>query len=228
MRRLTTLIAILLAVVAFAPAQAAGKGPGGSKGSGWGGQSNWQQNSGQMRQNFSNYSQPYYAGNKDNRDDSRYRWDNGRWWYWGPGNRWSWWNNGRWTDYGNDYYYTGQPVLENFSGDPIKIVNPAKTGVTLSYSLNGATYSIPPGYSQDLREDRAWTIQFSRGPNMDQAEYGLQPGVYTFARTDHGWELYHGDFPPTPATTSPPTAAPMNPPATPMNPPATPINPPAQ
>ena len=53
------------------------------------------------------------------------------------------------------------PILENFSGGPIKIVNPAKSGVTLSYMLDGNAFTMPPGYSQEFQEDRAWVIEFS-------------------------------------------------------------------
>jgi hypothetical protein len=160
----------------------------------------------------------FIGGNGEGRESSRYRWDNGRWWFWGPGNRWMWYgDDGRWQDNSNAYVVQ-RPILENFSGDPIKIVNPAKNGVTLNYMLNGSAYTIPPGYSQDLREDRAWVIQFSRGENLDQARYGLQSGVYTFARADHGWELFRSELPqmvappaPIAAPTNPPTTAPANP-----------------
>ena len=71
-------------------------------------------------------------------------------------------DDGRWLNYGNAYVVQ-RPILEDFSGGPIKIVNPAKNGVTLNYTLDGNAFTIPPGYSQDLREDRAWVIEFSRG-----------------------------------------------------------------
>jgi hypothetical protein len=178
-------------------------------------------------QNFSVKNKPEFKDSKEGHDDWRYRFDNGRWWFWGPGDRWMWYgDNGRWLDYGNAYVVR-RPILENFSGAPIKIVNPAKNTVTLNYLLNGATYSIPPGYSQDLSEDRAWVIQFSRGADMDQAKYGLQSGVYTFANTNHGWELFRSDFPQTGAPL-PPSAAPTNPTLAPSNPSTAPVNPPSQ
>ena len=83
----------------------------------------------------------------------------------------------------------------NFSGRPITITNPATNKAALNYTLDGTAYSIQPGYSQDFREDRAWVIQFSRGANLDQARYGLQSGLYSFASTDHGWELYRSELP---------------------------------
>jgi len=103
--------------------------------------------------------------------------------------------------YGYPYgYYAGvtpyvvqRPIIADttFSGLPITIVNPATNSMTLSYVLNGVTYSIPPGSSQDLTLDRSWVISFSRGGNFGEARYGLEPGVYTFSNTDHGWELFH-------------------------------------
>jgi hypothetical protein len=170
-------------------------------------------------QNFDAKNKPEFSGMKEGHDDWRYRFDNGRWWFWGPGDRWMWYgDDGRWLDYGNAYVVR-RPILENFSGGPIKIVNPTKNAVTLSYLLNGVVYSIPPGYSQDLSEDRAWLIQFSRGANLDQARYGLQSGVYTFTSTNNGWELFRSEFPQTTAPL-PPTAAPTNPSVAPVNPPS--------
>jgi hypothetical protein len=148
------------------------------------------------------------AGAASNPDSWRYRSDNGRWWYWTPQNRWMWYgDDGQWVYYNADanstanQYTVQRPILADpapeatFSGGPIAITNPATNKATLSYTLDGAAYTIPPGYSQDLREDRAWVIQFSRGANLDQARYGLQSGLYSFTSTDHGWELYHSTLP---------------------------------
>ena len=59
----------------------------------------------------------------------------------------------------------GRPVdaAAKSSGGSITITNPATNFATLSYTLDGRAYTIPPGYRQELREDRAWVIQFSRG-----------------------------------------------------------------
>jgi len=240
MRCCMTSFAILLALIAFGPAQTMAKDPGdhGHGGGKSGGEksggekggnphvgvgngagvnlgipSNMGGSGGQKmsRQTFDAHTRPEFSGGHgEGRDSWRYRWDNGRWWFWGPGNRWMWYgDDGRWLDYGNAYVVQ-RPILENFSGGPIKIVNPAKNGVTLNYLLGGNAFTIAPGYSQDLREDRAWVIQFSRGENLDQARYGLQSGVYTFTRTDAGWELYRTEFPQM-AAPPPPMAAPANP-----------------
>jgi hypothetical protein len=137
------------------------------------------------------------------RDSWRYRQDNGRWWYWGPDNRWMWYgDDGQWQYYGNERVVQ-RPILESFSGGPIKIVNPAKSGVTMKYMLDGNAFTIPPGYSQEFQEDRAWVIEFSQGANMDQMRYSLRSGVYKFASTDHGWDLYRSEVPQTVATKPP-------------------------
>ena len=76
--------------------------------------------------------------------------------------------------------------------------------------LNDATYSIPPGYSQNLTLDRPWVISFSRGENLGEARYGLETGLYTFASTDHGWELYRGEVAQPNVVQTPPNTLPMN------------------
>ena len=119
--------------------------------------------------------------------------------------------------YGYGYgYYSGvpyvaeRPIYQNPppSGLPIKITNPAKNAVTLSYTLNGVPYTIPPGYSQQLVQDRAWVIGFSRGANFGEAQYGLEPGVYSFSASDHGWELYRGPLAQSGTATVPSNPAP--------------------
>ncbi len=254
MRFLLRSFTVLLVMVAFDSTQTLAKGPG-SGNSGSGMQSNDHQNNGNNGSNASNgtgffsgkgmnsgqsmgqgmnsnkvfdaNNKPEFSGSKgEGRDSWRYRWNNGRWWFWGPGDQWYWYgDDGRWLYY-NNAYVVNRPVLENFSGDPIKIVNPAKNAVTLNYTLDGILFNIQPGYSQDLREDRAWVIQFSRGENLDQARYGLHPGVYTFGRSDHGWELYRSELPQAVAPPAPITA-PTNPSIAPANPTAAaPTNPP--
>lgn len=82
-----------------------------------------------------------------------------------------------------------------FSGGPISIINPATNTATLSYTLGGDAFTIPPGYRQNFHEDRAWAIRFSPGANHDEVQYRLHTGLYTFTNTDHGWELYHSKSP---------------------------------
>jgi hypothetical protein len=46
---------------------------------------------------------PFYGSDHGQGNDWRYRYDNGRWWYWGALGAWSYWNDGRWVDYGTPY-----------------------------------------------------------------------------------------------------------------------------
>ena len=152
--------------------------------------------------------------------------------HWGGG---GWYGNPYGYGYGSHYgyyqpvvpYVVERPILENpiFSGLPIKITNPATSGVTLSYTLNGVAYSIAPGHSQDLILDRSWVINFSRGRNFGEARYGLESGLYSFAPTDHGWELYHGTIAQPSVAPTPSNTPPMNP-TPPAAMPATPAPPP--
>ena len=145
----------------------------------------------------------------------------------GGGSNWHGnWNSG--VYWGHAYGYHGvpyvvqrpvyvEPILEpTFSGAPIRIFNPMGNKVTLSYMLNGVPYSMAEGYMQELRDDRQWVIDFSRGSTFGQARYGLEPGQYTFTRTDHGWELYRRPLEEvgsvaTPANPAPPALVPANP-----------------
>ena len=153
---------------------------------------------------FDAHNRPEYSGGGgEGRDSWRYRWDDGRWLFWGADNRWMWYgDDGQWQYYGNTYVVQ-RPIVNNFSGGPITIDNPAANKANLSYTLDGNPYTIAPGYSQEFTEDRAWVVQFSRGANLDQGRYGLQSGLYSFTSTDHGWELYRSEFP---QTVGPPPA----------------------
>lgn len=70
-----------------------------------------------------------------NREDWRYRWYNGRWWYWHPSNRWMYWSGNRWQYHvpgqafrgtpryyyyapGQPYYQQGQRSYDFYRGSP--------------------------------------------------------------------------------------------------------------
>ena len=210
MRILLTTGTMMLAL-AFLPLAASGAGPGsGSKGSG--SMSSSSKGSGSMGSS-SKGSGSMGSSHKDSHNN---KWNHGYPRYGGvyPG-----------YDYGYGYrgntYIVERPILENplpgtsFSGNPIRILNPASSRATLSYTLNGVVYRIQPGESQDLREDRAWVIEFNRGGNFGLARYGLETGLYSFSVTDHGWELYRGPLEQTSAVAPnpppPSRVAPVNP-----------------
>ena len=211
-----TSFAALLALIAFGPTQTVAEGPGGK---GHGG------NNGHGGGHYGGGG-GYYGGGGG-------YYGGGGGYYGGSG--WYGYGLGYGPGYGYSYgyynpvvpYVVQRPIIvENptFSGLPIKINNPATNSVTLSYVLNDVSYSIPPGYSQDLTLDRSWVISFSRGENFGSAQYGLEPGLYTFDHTtDHGWELYHRDAAQPNIVQTPSNMLPTSPtpsPAMPVTPPA--------
>jgi hypothetical protein len=78
----------------------------------------------------------------------------------------------------------------------VTIVNPAATNATISFSIDGQSYSLPSGslHTYDLPADAV--VEFGRGSQLGASRYALNSGTYTFAATPKGWELYQGDAPP--------------------------------
>lgn len=76
------------------------------------------------------------------------------------------------------------------AGGTIRIVNPATSGQVLQYTLNNTAYTIQPGQTQTLTNDRAWTIAFDRGGHYGQSRYSLSTGTYNFTSTGQGWNLF--------------------------------------
>ena len=57
--------------------------------------------------------------------------------------------------------------------------------------MNGQAYSLEAGQTKDLELTGNEVIEFDRGSGNDTARYSLSDGVYQFAATPQGWELYH-------------------------------------
>lgn len=49
---------------------------------------------------------PFYGNDRGGENDWRYRFNDGRWWYWTPLGAWAYWNDGRWADYSDVPYTT--------------------------------------------------------------------------------------------------------------------------
>ena len=77
----------------------------------------------------------------------------------------------------------------------VKIVNPAATQFTLTYSIDGKLYHLESGKTQDIHVGPTSQIEFGRGQDLGVAKYDLHPGTYTFVSTPRGWELLHGERP---------------------------------
>jgi hypothetical protein len=106
---------------------------------------------------------------------------------------WGWDGGSGYDDYGADGAVAVDPVD---SGDPavvptaspITLLNPAETGMTVSYTLGDADYSIDPARRM-VHNDGTQVIAFDRGGEFGQASYTLQPGTYGFVKTAQGIDL---------------------------------------
>lgn len=119
------------------------------------------------------------------------------------------------------YYYPPANIPQNLPPQaihadrgPITITNPKESSASLKYSLNNYSYTIAPGESQQLRNDRNWVIAFGSGGSKGNVRYTLSTGVYTFTATNDGWDLFHrkpmaapaaSDAPPPPPAPAPPS-----------------------
>jgi hypothetical protein len=116
---------------------------------------------------------------------------------------WWWWNN-RWYGYPpygygyggyyGDGYASGsyaQPtqVAAEYTGPGVGIHNP--TEHTINFTLDGEKeMTAGPGETVRLTEFADYQISFDRGDNFGTATYTVYEGLYEFAQTDRGWELY--------------------------------------
>ena len=108
---------------------------------------------------------------------------------WGyPG--WSGWGGYAYPQVTAGYWpqTTANPVAQVQA--PAEVVNPASTGVTLSFTVNSQSFSLASGMKQDLTISPGDAISFDRGGSLGTATYSLNPAIYTFAATSNGWELY--------------------------------------
>ncbi len=74
--------------------------------------------------------------------------------------------------------------------ETVDIVNPTETQATLGFTVNGQTYSLEAGKTQELELTQNMVIEFNRGSDNNTGRYALSEGVYRFASTPQGWELY--------------------------------------
>lgn len=77
-----------------------------------------------------------------------------------------------------------------YDGGPIVISCPSDAPAPISYVLNGYTYTMKPGESQQFTNDRNWVVQFTRGvPGTADRKYTLSTGKYRFDPSSQGWDL---------------------------------------
>jgi hypothetical protein len=149
-------------------------------------------------------------------------WWRNNWWYFGRPGWWGWgWNSPYWMwggypDYAyysdNGYYYPDYdynsyttaywndnsavaPQTSQTVSAPVLFVNPGDTKSTLSFVVDGRTFNLQAGFQQEYTIHPGSTISFDRGPDKGTATYSLTPGIYQFAATENGWELYRQPLP---------------------------------
>jgi len=202
MLRTITYGTMALVLVGLSPYLAGAKPPGGKGGGGHSGIGSF--HSGGSHKGGAGPQMTFKSGNFQhhsghNHHDHHDHWKHGHWHH-GHGYPWYGYSH-QYPGYGSNYYYgdsysVARPIVENpapgpaFSGGPILVTNPSTNNATLNYTLNGHPYTIAPGQTQELREDRAWVIEFSRGQGHGGARYQLGVGRYAFAPTEVGWELH--------------------------------------
>ena len=76
----------------------------------------------------------------------------------------------------------------------VTVINPASTGATLTFRVNGIPYVLTPGAQRDLQFGGPRMLEFDRGGSFGVARLALDDGVYVFAATDHGWGLRHRSY----------------------------------
>ena len=95
----------------------------------------------------------------------------------------------------NYYYYDDnyapQQAAKPYAGPGVIVRNPAASKVKLTYLLDDSREEeIGAGETQKLTEKGSYIVSFDRGGEHGTARYTISEGLYQFAMTSHGWELY--------------------------------------
>ncbi len=207
----TFLALVVAGLLAVQPAFGGPGGGGGGGGKGGGGGGSWGGGGGGSWGGGSkgNWGGGYggYGGYKGGYGYGGYGWGY-------PG--WSGWGGYAYPQVTAGYWpqTTANPVAQVQA--PAEVVNPASTGVTLSFTVNSQSFSLASGMKQDLTISPGDAISFDRGGSLGTATYSLNPAIYTFAATSNGWELYQTALTPPggqPSSTAGANAVPSNPPS---------------
>jgi hypothetical protein len=71
----------------------------------------------------------------------------------------------------------------------LAIFNPADTGATLSFLVNGELVVLQPGEHREFNGSSSWQIDFHRGGDFGNASRVVTHGKYRFSATNSGWAL---------------------------------------
>ncbi len=71
----------------------------------------------------------------------------------------------------------------------IVVQNPKGTSGPVNFMIDGSSYTLAVGSSQELSTKAPCVIEFDRGTGGATGRYTLASGSYTFSVSDNGWEL---------------------------------------
>lgn len=101
-------------------------------------------------------------------------------------------------DYGPAYASPsyGLPPANVLPAAPMRVAieNPLGNGVRIQFVIDGQAGSLEPGQRIEIGQLNPQVVEFDRGGQFGVARYGLAEGIYTFAATPQGIELYHGEY----------------------------------
>jgi hypothetical protein len=81
------------------------------------------------------------------------------------------------------------PFVTPRAGVSVVIVNPARTGVAVSYVVDGVVYRTASGDQRTLVVAPTATIAYDRGGDFGVQRYALSAGAYEFRVSETGWAL---------------------------------------
>jgi hypothetical protein len=93
------------------------------------------------------------------------------------------------------------PAVASPSLITVKIANAAKDGRMITCTVEGTTFSVPPGYTQTLTAVPNAVISYETGTGVER--YTLMQGGYEFRSVDNTWRFFNQQ--PAPSVASKPT-----------------------
>jgi hypothetical protein len=122
------------------------------------------------------------------------------WWNCGYSNPWAWnvydpWYYSTTSYWIVPYYLPADPIVVDYTLPVVQpapqliVENAAANGQEVRFLVDGNLQVLQAGERLELEAAAPLTIDFSRGEGLNQAQYQLAGGLYTFTLADAGWDL---------------------------------------
>ncbi|HVU87825.1 MAG TPA: hypothetical protein VHD36_10930 [Pirellulales bacterium] len=82
---------------------------------------------------------------------------------------------------------------DSATAEELVLANPAESGGTILYLVEGRAFALAPGQEHRLPADRPWRIAFHRGDDFGDTEQVLSNGAFRFVVGSEGWQLIPAD-----------------------------------